>query len=412
MEPAVTPAREPTLADIREHFPALARRSGGKQVVFADNASTSLKPRVVIDAVQHYYTDVCANVHRGVSLLAQEADALFEDARVAVADLINASADEIVFVRNTTEAINLAAHLVGLGQDDEIVCSVADHHSNLLPWRARAAVRTATVNESGELPVDDMLGAIGPRTRLLALGHASNVTGVIAPIEAMIAEARRRGLLTLVDAAQSVAHMPIDVKALGCDFLAFSAHKMCGPSGIGVLYGRRELLEAGSPMLFGGGMVTRVTSQAVELERIPHRYEAGTPNIEGAIGLGAAARFLMAVGMDDVQEHGRRLAQALVEQVGGIPGLELRPALSSATRLPIVSFTARGMSADDLAGMLSNRYAIMVRSGMHCAEPLVRHFGDRAQVRVSLALYNTLDEVAYIGEALRAVCRLFPGGRP
>jgi cysteine desulfurase/selenocysteine lyase len=404
------PTQPAALADVRAQFPALGRRVGDLPVVFADNASTALKPQCVIDAVHHYYTHVSANVHRGVSLLAQEADASYEEARRSVARLIGARPAEVVFVRNTTEALNLTAHLLALTPADEVVCTVGDHHSNMLPWRARATLRTVPVDAAGRVAPADVAAALTPRTKLLALTHASNVSGIVAPVADLVALAKARGILTVVDAAQSIAHLPVDVRALGCDFLAFSGHKMFGPSGIGVLYGRRDLLEAAPPMLFGGGMVTRVTLTDLELDRVPHRFEAGTPNIEGALGLGAAAEFLLRLGMPAVREHGRELADVLLRELRDIPGLRLHPPPSDAERLPTASFTVAGVSGDDVGGMLSNRYAIMVRSGAHCAEPLLRHLGEQSLVRVSLALYNTLDEVRYVAESVRTVCRFFAAG--
>ncbi len=392
---------------IREQFPALERHYEGRRVIFADNAATSLKPFSVIKAVEYYYTDVCANVHRGVNVLAQEADALYEEARRSIADLIGAEPDELVFVRNATEGINLAAGLLDLREEDEVVCSLTEHHSNFLPWFVRAKVRLVEPDEQGRVTAEAVLERITPRTRLIALGHVSNVTGLITPVEEVIGEARARGILTLVDAAQSVAHMPIDVRELGCDFLAVSGHKMLGPSGIGVLYARSEHLERAAPLLYGGGMVARVTHQDFELEALPHRFEAGTPNIEGAIGMGAAARFLRGLGMDQVREHGRALADALAQQVRTVEGIRAYPRDGAGERVPVASFALASLSADDVAALLCNRYGVMVRSGVHCAEPLVRHFGETSLTRVSLGLYNTAEEVAYIGESLRALARFF-----
>ena len=390
--------------EVRKEFPALARVVGGRQVVFADNAATSLKPQCVIDAVVHYYSQICANVHRGVNILAQEADGLYEDARRSIAELIHASPEELVFVRNATEGINLAAHVVGLQEGDEVVCSLADHHSNFLPWFARARVKMVAPDEGGRVTPRAFAERVNAKTRLVALGHVSNVTGIVAPVRDIIQEMKKRGLLTLVDGAQSVGHMPIDVRDLGCDFFAFSGHKMLGPSGIGVLYARGELLEAAQPMLFGGGMVLHVTADGYEPEAVPHKFEAGTPNIEGALGMGAAARFLMDLGMDNVRSHSAELAGALVREVQSVEGVRTFPKDTPGERLPIVSFAVPGMSADNVAAILCNRYGIMVRSGVHCAEPLVRHFGEKGLARVSLHVYNTLDEVHYIGDSLRNLC--------
>ena len=392
---------------IRSQFPVLNRRLAGKPIVFADNAATSLKPACVISAVQHYYTHVCANVHRGVNVLAEEADRLYEEARKNIADLIHADPDEIVFVRNATEGINLAAHMLDLRPDDEIVCSLTDHHSNFLPWFVKAKVRLVSPNEQGCLSVRSFMENAGSRTRLIALGHVSNVTGMVSPVAEVIQEARKRGIMTLVDAAQSVTHMPINVKELGCDFLAFSGHKMLGPSGIGALYAKRDVLERALPMLYGGGMVSRVTQDGFEPEPIPHKFEAGTPNIEGALGMGAAARFLSNLGMENVYRHSRELADALIGELSAIEGIRTYPRNASSERMPIASFSVGKMSENDVAAILCNRYNIMVRSGVHCAEPLLRHFGAKGLARISLYLYNTLDEVAYIGDSLRKMCIFF-----
>ena len=390
---------------IRNEFPILKRQMGGKPIVFADNAATSLKPMCVINAVEYYYTHVCANVHRGVNVLSEEADKLYEDARKSIADLIHASAEEIIFVRNATEGINLAAHILNLTRDDEIICSLNNHHSNFLPWSARARVRHVVPDAKGRVTSSAFVSKINSKTRLIALGHVSNVTGIISPVSDVIREARNRGIPTLVDGAQSVPHIPVDVTKLGCDFLAFSGHKMLGPSGIGVLYARKELLEAGSPMLYGGGMVSNVSRNSLELESIPHKFEAGTPNIEGAIGMGAAARFLETIGMENVYQHGKQLSEALTSQLGSIKKLRIQPRNLSNERIPIVSFTVRGISADDVAAILCNRYNIMVRSGVHCAEPLVTYLGESSLVRISLYLYNTINEVDYIAKSLRTLCK-------
>jgi cysteine desulfurase/selenocysteine lyase len=391
--------------EVRKEFPALQRKLGDRQVVFADNAATSLKPRCVIDAVDYYYNHVCANVHRGINVLAQEADSLYEEARSSIAELINARPEELVFVRNATEAINLAAHIIGPTGDDEVVCSLGDHHSNFLPWFTRAGVRVVVPDDEGRVTKQAFVDHVTPRTKLVALGHVSNVTGIVLPVADIIREVGGNGVLTLVDGAQSVTHMPIDVRELGCDFFAFSGHKMLGPSGIGVLYARRELLEAAEPMLFGGGMVLRVTPDGYETEAVPHKFEAGTPNIEGALGMGAAARFLMELGMEDVHRHAAELTEALVAELQPVEQVRTYPQGTSANRLPIVSLGVPGLSADDVAAILCNRYGIMVRSGVHCAEPLVRHFGVNGLARVSLHLYNTVDEVHYIGDSLRKLCR-------
>ncbi len=392
---------------IRQEFPALERRLDDQPVLFADNAATSLKPRQVIDAVTRYYTELSVNVHRGVNLLAEETERLYERARRQVARLINARADEIVFVRNTTEAIHLAAHLAGFTPEDEVLCSLGEHHSNFLPWQVHGKLDTVAPRGDGVIDADTMIRRIRPHTRLIALHQVSNVTGAVQPIAKILVAAREKGVRTLVDGAQSVPHLPVDVKALGCDFLAFSGHKMLGPSGIGVLFARREILAAGQPMLYGGGMVERVTRDRLETLPAPQRYEAGTPNIEGTLGLGAAAAFLRRLGMEDVYRHSRELADGLARELEGIPGLEIKPGRLPHERIAIACFTVRGLGAEDVAMMLSQRFGILVRSGRHCAEPLIRHLGGENLCRISLYLYNTLDEVTAIGRALRSLCGMF-----
>ncbi len=392
---------------IRRQFPALDRRLAGQPVLFADNAATSLKPQQVIDAVTRYYTELSVNVHRGVNLLAEETERLYERARRQVARLINARADEIVFVRNTTEAIHLAAHLAGLIPEDEVLCSLGEHHSNFLPWQVHGKLNTVAPGDDGVIAADLMIRRIRPSTRLVALHQVSNVTGAVQPITEILAAAREQGTLTLVDGAQSVPHLPVDVKALDCDFLAFSGHKMLGPSGTGVLYARRKILADGQPMLYGGGMVERVTTRRFETLPAPQKYEAGTPNIEGTLGLGAAAAFLRQIGMENVYRHSRELAEALARELEGIPGLEIKPVRLPHERIAIACFTIRGLGAEDVAMMLSQRFGILVRSGRHCAEPLIRHLGGENLCRISLYLYNTLDEVATIGSALRSLCSMF-----
>ncbi len=393
--------------EIRREFPILERQNAGRPIVFADNAATSLKPLCVIKAVEYYYTNVCANVHRGINVLAEEADSLYENARKNIAELINARPREIVFVRNATEGINLAAHILNLGKDDEVVCSLSDHHSNFLPWFVKAKVKHVTPNEEGRVKVSSFMDEITAKTKLIALGHVSNVTGIVNPVGEIIQEAQIRGIPTLVDGAQSVPHVPINVKDLGCDFLAFSGHKMLGPSGIGALYAKSEFLDSASPMLYGGGMVSEVTRNGFKLDSVPHKLEAGTPNIEGAIGMGAAAKFLTSIGMENVLSHSEELTKSLVSELKGIKGLCIRPETSSNHRIPIVSLTIQGISVDDIGAILCNRYNIMVRSGVHCAEPLVRYFGEEGLARISLYLYNTKSEVTYIAESLRRLCNLF-----
>ena len=387
---------------VRMNFPALELRLNGVPVIFADNASTTLKSEETIKAVTHYYTRVCANVHRGVGALAQEAEAEYEGARRKVAEFINADPDEIIFTRNATQGINIASQFVLFRPLDEVVTTVAEHHSNILPWAKKVRIFLANIDEEGRVDAGSVERLISKRTKLIAIGHVSNVTGLIHPVERAIAAAKAHGVLTLVDAAQSAPHLPIDVKELGCDFLVFSGHKMTGPSGVGVLYVRRELLAKAEPVEFGGGMVTEVTGSQYQLEGIPTRFEAGTPNIEGVIGLGAAVDFLQSVGMDDIRRHSLSLGKRLVKGLRSVPGLKVYPQ-STRDHVGIASFVMPGIAADELARQLSDRFNIMTRSGLHCAEPLVRAFGQPGMVRASLYIYNTAGEVDAIVAALQRI---------
>jgi cysteine desulfurase/selenocysteine lyase len=389
---------------IRREFPALERRINGMRVIFADNASTTLKSRSTIDAVCHYCTSICANVHRGVNALAREAEELYEGARRKVAQFINAEPREIVFVRNATQGINLASHLANLRPMDEVIVTRSEHHSNILPWADKGQLMFAGLDEEGRVDAGSVERLITRRTHVVAFGHVSNVTGLINPAAEIIAIAKGHRLLTLVDAAQSAPHMKLDVKKLGCDFLVLSGHKLTGPSGTGVLYVRREILEDAKPIELGGGMVTHVTGSQYQLEGIPSRFEAGTPNIEGTIGLGTAIDFLESVGMEEICRHSLELGKRLVKGLQSVPGIRVYPE-STRDRVGIAAFVLKGMAPDELSRALSDTFGIMTRSGLHCAEPLVRHFGQPGMVRVSLYLYNTFWEVDYIVGALTQISR-------
>ena len=390
--------------EVRRHFPALARRINGRPVLFADNASTTLKSVNTIGAVARYYMEVCANVHRGTSAISREAEACYEGARAKVARFINAQPEEVVFVRNTTHGINLASHLMDFQPGDEVVSTLSEHHSNILPWTKRARVHLAALDRDGRIDPHSVARLINRRTRLVALGHVSNVTGLVNPVRDIIEIAKRFGIPTLVDAAQSAPHMKLDVKELGCDFLAFSGHKLTGPSGIGILYVRREILEGAEPDEFGGGMVAHVQEDGYQLEGIPYGFEAGTPNIEGAIGLGTAIDFLEKVGMEAILEHSLALGRELLDALRSVPRLRVYPECSEG-RIGIACFVLPGIPANELTELLSTRFGIMTRSGHHCAEPLVRHLGQQAMTRVSLYLYNTPREIRYITDALELVSR-------
>ena len=393
-------------AATRADFPLLERTLDGRPIVYLDSASTSPKPRCVIDAVARVYCELTANVHRGVHALADEVTAAHEAARAEVASFLNASPSEIVFTRNATEGINLVASGLGLEAGDEVVLPALEHHSNFRPWRVRARVVPVGLDEDGLPRYGEVESALSPRTRLLALAHVSNVAGVVAPVEEWIAAARRRGLPVLIDASQSASHVPIDVRALDCDFLVLSGHKMLGPSGIGVLYARRDRLAGLALYQTGGGMVRRHGDDAFEVHDAPQRFEAGTPNIEGAIGLAAAVGYLRRLGMDTVHAHSLALGRRLVEGLRTLRGA--RVVAGSAPlerRIGLASFTlgVPGLSADGLARLLCDRYQILVSGGYHCAHILHHRLGLEGTVRVSTHVFNTEAEIDLVLSALGEV---------
>lgn len=383
---------------IRADFPILKRMIDGRPLVYMDSAATSLKPRPVIEAIVRFYTESCANIHRGVHLLSTEASELYEEARRKVARFLNADEEEIVFVRNATEAINLVSH--SLDRDGAIVSTLADHHSVLLPWFERRKVYYVGVERNGMLNMADLRKAVSSKPVMVCLPHVSNALGAITPIREAIGLAHEAGALVLVDGSQSVPHMPTDVRVLDCDFLVFSGHKMLGPSGIGVLFGRRELLEQMHPFLRGGAMNKEVHKGWYRAEDLPGKFEAGTPNIEGAIGLGAAVDYLEDIGMENVEAHSRELVATALNELKKVDRIRVHGPLDPKHRSASVAFELPGLKAHGLAKMLSNRYAIMVRSGYHCAQPLHEELGIDQTVRASFYIYNTADEVRGLANAL------------
>ncbi len=391
---------------IRADFPILARRIGGKRLVYLDNAATSQKPRQVLDALGEYYEEHNANIHRGVHRLAEEATAAYEGARQKVARFLGASdATGLVFTRGTTESINLVAHAWGrksLGEGDEIVLTEAEHHSNLVPWQLAAQatgakLRFIPIREDGTLDMEEAGRLIGPRTKLVAAIHASNVLGTINPVEKLTLMAHEAGALMLVDGAQSAPHMPVDVAELGCDFFAYSGHKMLGPTGVGVLWGRPEILEEMEPFLGGGEMIREVHLEHSTWNELPHKFEAGTMNIAQAVGLGAAVDYLDELGMENVREHERRLGAYAYRRLLEIEGITLYGPAEDRTGL--VSFTLPDVHPHDISQLLDEE-GVAVRSGHHCCQPLMRRLGVAATSRASFYLYNTEDEVDALVEAL------------
>jgi cysteine desulfurase / selenocysteine lyase len=400
------------LARIRADFPALTRRVNGEPLAYLDNAASAQQPDAVIEAVADYARSHHANVHRGVHTLSQEATALYEGAREKARRFINAaSPTEIVFVRGTTEAINLVAQSFGrprLVAGDEILVSQLEHHSNIVPWQllaeqTGARLRAVPIDRRGVVDPAAYLGMLGPRTRIVALAHVSNALGTVLPIAEFIAAARERGIATVVDGAQAVPHLPVDVRALGADFYAFSAHKMYGPTGIGVLYAREPLLAAMPPWQGGGDMILSVSFAGSTWNHLPHRFEAGTPNISGAVGLGAAIDYLGRTGQARIAAHEQDLLDYATARLSDMDGLRLVG--TAPEKCSLVSFTVEGIHPHDLGTVLDSR-GIAVRTGHHCAMPVMDFFGLPATTRASFGLYNTRAEIEALHEGLLHAIRM------
>jgi cysteine desulfurase/selenocysteine lyase len=363
--------------------------------------------------VSRYYAHGNANVHRGVHRLSQRATDAYEAARVKIQRFINAAAaEEIVFVRGATEAINLVAQSFArprLGAGDEIIVSAMEHHSNIVPWQlvcgqTGAVLKVAPINDAGELELDAFRRLLGPRTRLVAITHLSNALGSIVPIESVIALARDQGVPVLVDGAQAISHLPVDVRALGCDFYALSGHKIFGPTGIGVLYGRAELLDAMPPFQGGGDMISSVTFDRTEYNDLPYKFEAGTPNIAGAIGLGAALDYVSAIGVHAIAAHERDLLAYATQAVSGIPGLRIIG--TTRRKASILSFTLDGIHPHDIGTILDHQ-GVAIRAGHHCAMPVMQRYGISGTARASFALYNTREEVDALVAGIREAQEMF-----
>lgn len=398
---------------IRSDFPILERKVYDRPLVYLDNAATTQKPRCVVDAMSEEYFSVNANVHRGVHFLSQQATDLHEAARERVARFIGAaSSSEIVFTRGTTESLNLVASSFSeafLREGDEVLLTVMEHHSNIVPWqlvreRKGIVLKVIPINDAGEVDLEAYEKLFTPRTRLVAVTHVSNVLGTVNPVKQMAAVAHAHGARILVDGAQSVPHFPVNVQDIDCDFLTFSGHKVYGPTGIGVLYGKEELLDRMPPYQGGGEMISRVTFEHTTFERLPFKFEAGTPDYVGAHGLGVALDYVEQLGMENIHLHERELTRYAMEQLSLIPGMRLFG--TAAEKDAVVAFTVGDIHPLDL-GTLLDRLGIALRTGHHCAQPLMARFGVESMARASFALYTTRAEIDALVSAIDRVRKMF-----
>ena len=418
MTPIPTNARATARLDfdigrVRRDFPILWEHVHGKPLVYLDSAATSQKPRAVIDAMSHFFLKENANVHRGVHYLAERATDAYEGARLKVKQFLNAKdKSEIVFVRGTTEAINLVAQTYGkthVGADDEVLITAMEHHSNIVPWQMlceekRARLRVAPITDDGELVLSELEKLIGPRTKLVAVTHVSNVLGTINPIQQIVDMAHARGARVLVDGAQAAPHLTVDVQALGCDFYAISGHKMYGPTGIGVLYGRSELLEEMPPYQGGGDMILSVSFEKTVYNKPPARFEAGTPNVVGAVGLGAAVDFLGSLEHDALSAHEQDVLDYGIRSLAEVPGLRLIGIARG--KVSVLSFVLDDVHPHDI-GTILDREGIAIRTGHHCAQPLMSRLGVPATARASLACYSTRQDIDALVSGLGKVREVF-----
>lgn len=399
--------------NVYAEFPILARKVQGKRLVYLDNAATTQKPQAVIDTIVRYYTEENANIHRGVHTLSEQATESYEQARAVVQRFLNAAEpSEIVFVRGATEGINLVAQTWGrthVGRGDEIVISTMEHHSNIVPWQILceqqgARLRVAPINDDGELLLDEFEKLLGPRTKLVSMAHVSNALGTVNPVSKVVEMAHRWKARVLLDGAQAVPHLSVDVRALDCDFYVFSGHKVYAPTGIGVLYGKAELLDAMPPYQGGGDMISSVTFEKTLYNRLPHKFEAGTPHISGAIGLGTALEYVNAIGIDRIARHEHEVLAYGTERLRAIP--ELRLIGTAREKTGVLSFIIEGIHPHDV-GTILDQEGIAIRTGHHCAQPLMQRFGVPATARASLALYNTMEEMDVLASGLHKVREVF-----
>ncbi|MBI1955134.1 MAG: cysteine desulfurase [Acidobacteria bacterium] len=412
----MTTAEAPSAFDVwrvREDFPILKTRVYGKPLVYLDSAATSQKPQVVLDALERFYTQECANVHRGLHWLSEQATQDYEEARVKIQRFLGAAdAREIIFVRGTTEAINLVAHSYGqkyVRAGDEILITAMEHHSNIVPWQILceekgARLRVAPINDAGELILEEFEKLLNSRTRLVAVGHVSNALGTVNPVRQIIEMAHAYNVPVLVDGAQAVPHRKVNLRELDCDFYAFSGHKLYGPTGVGVLYGKARWLEEMPPYQGGGDMISAVTFAKTTYNSLPYKFEAGTPHIAGGIGLGAAVDYISEVGMDRVAAYEHELLAYATRQVSRIPGLRIIG--TAREKAGVLSFVLEGLHPHDI-GTILDREGIAVRAGHHCAMPVMERFGVPATTRASFACYNTKEEVDALVAGIEKVKEVF-----
>lgn len=412
METLSTISPDADILQIRRQFPVLNRLVHGKPLVYFDNAATAQKPQRVINAITDYYSHYNANIHRGIHMLAEEATLAFEATRVAVKEFVGAKfSEEIIFTRGTTESINLVAYTWGrknIGKGDEIIISTMEHHSNIVPWQMvceekNAHLKVIPVSDSGELSLDDFKALLSAKTKLVSIAHVSNALGTINPIEEMIALAHEVGAVVLVDGAQSAVHLDIDVQKLNCDFFAFSGHKVYGPTGIGVLYGKKDILEAMPVFMGGGEMIKEVTFEKTTYNELPYKYEAGTPNIADTIALRHALEFTKEINNDFGKAHEQELLAYGTAQLLKIEGLEIIG--TAKNKIGVISFIIKDLHPQDIGVLLDNQ-GVAVRTGHHCTQPLMKRFGIPGTVRASFAAYNTIQEIDIFITALQKAIKM------
>lgn len=410
---AAAEGMEVDVARLRADFPILSREVNGKPLVYLDNAASSHMPRPVIETWEQYYTTIHSNVHRGVHTLSQLATDAFENARESMRGFLNArESREIIFVRGATEAINLVMHGYGrafIAAGDEIILSAMEHHANIVPWQMLckekgAKLRVIPMNDAGELLLDEYHALFNEHTKFVAITHVSNALGSVNPVKDMIAYAHGRGVPVLVDGAQAAPHAPVDVQDLDCDFYALSGHKMCGPTGIGVLYGKADLLNKMQPFQGGGDMILHVTFEETIYNEIPYKFEAGTPAIAAAIGLGAAVDYLNGIGMNRIAAYEQRLLNYATDRISAMPGVRIIG--TAQNKAAVVSFAIDGVHPHDI-GTVLDQEGIAIRAGHHCAQPVMQRFCVAATARASFAFYNTQDEVDVLVEGIRTVQEMF-----